>query len=256
MKKTFTILILFCFVVSTGSYAKTGQPKKHEAGNPLAMPYSIGNADPFSTQVNFNSYNEMMKKKRRKKKSGRKSKGGSSFDQGNIVISAGYGFPNLTKSVYKAYSSYLDYKVTGTGPIHVKVEYGITESFGIGLSVNNVSTKVSWQDEGYDTAFNPVKYESGFKFHAIAFNVRGNYHFIREDNLDLYAGLGLGYNSSKSEYYTNDPYSLGNLTISALIPLGLEFSVGIRYYFTDNIGVYMEVGAAKSIIQGGLAIKI
>lgn len=42
----------------------------------------------------------------------------------------------------------------------------------------------------------------------------------------------------------------------AFIPLGFEATVGARYMFTPNIGLFSEVGLAKGIIQAGLNIKI
>jgi len=39
------------------------------------------------------------------------------------------------------------------------------------------------------------------------------------------------------------------------MPFGFEFTLGARYFFSNNIGVYAEVGAAKSVMQGGLVAK-
>ena len=34
--------------------------------------------------------------------------------------------------------------------------------------------------------------------------------------------------------------------------MGFETTIGARYYFTDNIGLYAETGLAKAVIQAGL----
>jgi len=256
MKKTLLIVafILFAFCL-TG--AAGGNVKKSALPGSKGTSFLTFNNAGLSLGEDDDSYTDLMKKKKKRKKGKGKKGGGAAFDQGNVVVSLGYGMPNLTKSVYKAYESFIGYKVTGFGPMHIKFEYGVSEKFGVGLSVNTVSTKVSWTDtyeDWVDTAYVETTYESGVKFNAIAFNIRGNYHFVNTDKLDVYGGLGLGYNNSKSEFYSDDPDALV-LSVSAFIPLGLEFSVGTRYFFTDNIGAYIECGLAKSVIQGGLSIK-
>jgi hypothetical protein len=35
----------------------------------------------------------------------------------------------------------------------------------------------------------------------------------------------------------------------------MEITVGARYYFMEHLGAYMEVGAAKSVVQVGLVGK-
>jgi hypothetical protein len=35
----------------------------------------------------------------------------------------------------------------------------------------------------------------------------------------------------------------------------MELTIGARYFFTENIGLYAELGAAKTVVQGGLAVK-
>jgi hypothetical protein len=40
-----------------------------------------------------------------------------------------------------------------------------------------------------------------------------------------------------------------------LNPIAFELTYGGRYYFTDNIGVYGEIGIARSYLQLGLCAK-
>jgi hypothetical protein len=39
------------------------------------------------------------------------------------------------------------------------------------------------------------------------------------------------------------------------MPFGMELTFGFRYFFAPNFGLYAEVGAAKSVAQGGISVK-
>ena len=43
-----------------------------------------------------------------------------------------------------------------------------------------------------------------------------------------------------------------NLAVSGVFPSGV---VGIKYYFTDNIGFFLEGGYGVSLVGGGLSLK-
>ena len=181
-----------------------------------------------------------------------KNSDAQSFEEEKMYISLGYGGPNLSASLFKVYESLVGYKVTGVGPIHAKFEYAVSDKIGIGASLNFVNTNVQW-----DVISGSETYEQGYKYMALAANARINWHFVDNDKLDVYYGLGLGYNYSNSEFYTSVPNGLEDATFSISgIPIGFETTFGVRYLFTDNIGIYAEFGWAKSVAQGGLIFKL
>ncbi|MBL0138904.1 MAG: hypothetical protein IPP86_10295 [Bacteroidetes bacterium] len=45
------------------------------------------------------------------------------------------------------------------------------------------------------------------------------------------------------------PNGTYDLSIFNPIPLGFETTVGARYYFTDNIGTYVEAGLVKVLFR-------
>lgn len=82
---------------------------------------------------------------------------------------------------------------------------------------------------------------------------RGTYHFIFNDKFDPYAGIFIGYQGSivkwKGDYAAPDyNYNTGNVR-------GGVF-VGARYFFTDNFGVYAELGYMLNVINLGVTFKI
>lgn len=163
------------------------------------------------------------------------------FDKGTLVSNIGVGIIS-------------PYWVTGTNialpPICASLEYGITSRIGLGLLV------------GYSASFEPktAGYDYINSYSYITAQLRGAYHFIHRDNLDLYVGLGIGYTygSRSTNYFDNivadksgkfDPYS-GK-------PGGIAPTVffGGRYYFSKQIGVFGEVGYAISYISAGLVVR-
>lgn len=82
---------------------------------------------------------------------------------------------------------------------------------------------------------------------------RGSYHFnellnLTEDKLDLYAGLGLIYSgfSYKDSYLSNSSYGG--------VDLGLH--IGGRYFFSNNVGGFAEVGYGVAPLQLGVTFKL
>ena len=185
-----------------------------------------------------------------------KKGGGNAFEQGTIAISAGYGFPNWVSLAFKTYDSYTGYKASGIGPAHLKFEYGVSDKIGIGLSLNYVQYKVSWPE--YDPfGVGSSIYQEGYTGSSLSALVRMNLHFATSDKLDPYWGIGVGYRSYNFKYFNDNPFYVTDPLdeFKALVPVGFETTIGMRYYFTNNIGAYLEMGMAKSLIQGGLAVK-
>ncbi|PID88663.1 MAG: hypothetical protein CSB03_00185 [Bacteroidia bacterium] len=83
---------------------------------------------------------------------------------------------------------------------------------------------------------------------------RGAVHYSFVDKLDTYAGLMLGYDivsyTTKGELRSvnlNDSSSNGNFIFSAF--------VGARYFFTETIGAYAEIGYGLSALELGVSFK-
>ena len=87
---------------------------------------------------------------------------------------------------------------------------------------------------------------------------RGEYHFdkselkIQNDNLDLYAGLTLGFNIvtvSEPNIVTGGYSAQGSYFLFGL-------HIGGRYYFSQNIGAFLELGYGVGYITGGVSFKL
>jgi len=195
------------------------------------------------------------------------------------AVTVGYGFPNLYKALLKTsieanqqqgyyYDETFGYKVKGYGPLFVKYEYALTKLIGLGASFGYWSTKFTetynYQDGYYDAnsanyVYTEYQDVTEHHFSSLSAGARLNFHFGTQEKLDPYAGVAAGYTSMNYTYKfsstnpnTTDPPSISY----SGIPVYFAITAGIRYYFTENIGAYAELGLDKwSVIQGGLAIK-
>jgi opacity protein-like surface antigen len=194
-------------------------------------------------------------------------------------VTAGYGYPNLFKTIIQTqlgglssistgYGNSLIYDVTGIGPAFVKYDYGIDKELGIGLnfgySTVGITETYTYQDQIYNSTtgtYSTVTYADieELKIKSFTAALRFNYHFGNHPKLDPYLGLAAGYTNTKwtyTAYSTNPSVTPSNNFSFSGIPVHFSFSFGLRYYITEGIGLYTEIGFEKwSVIQGGLAIK-
>jgi len=151
----------------------------------------------------------------------------AAYSQGDNLLNVGIGI-----------NSYY----SGGIPIGASYEKGITDAISAGVGLDYLS-------DTYGEAGN------SYKFTAIYFGVRGSYHFnellnITNDNIDIYAGATLGYRSfSWSDNASNIGGSYGS-------DLYLGIYVGGKYYFSPNVGGFLELGATGSTnARIGVAFK-
>lgn len=150
-----------------------------------------------------------------------------SFEKGDINVGGGIGIGST---------------LGGGLPIGVHVEFGVTDNISVGAYAAFAS---------YNAGF------SGFdwKYTYTIIGARGAYHFGEllnaPDNLDVYGGVGL-YN-----YSVKVKSDLGG-AFTGTSGSGLHFGVhaGARYYFTDNIGAYAELGSGIAYLQLGVTLKL
>jgi hypothetical protein len=168
-----------------------------------------------------------------------------------LIISVGYGDPAMiyiNNWINNGYKINSDQKVAPQiNPIYAKLEYRVLRHMGIGVDV-------SYDDyEARQAVPASTNYTTAYKGYTFVMDVRLNRHIhLLNKKLDLYCGVGLGYQIQ----------SINNIIIAEGIPkagsnsVAIELTIGARYYFTKRIGIYAEGGIARSIIQGGLAIRL
>lgn len=183
------------------------------------------------------------------------------FQEGNNIISVGYGIATTGRTLLNSYKSAdpsANIKVLGHNPIYGKFEHAISDKWGLGINFFATSIGIS-QTYTYETidgngnsTTNTYKDEITYKVNAVS--VRFNRHWEVTDDFDVYFGFGGGPKWGKFESKSTNPDYIST-EFNAPIPFAMELTMGARYYFTQNIGLYTEIGMARSFMQAGLSIK-
>lgn len=128
-------------------------------------------------------------------------------------------------------------------PLGGSFEKGITDKISVGADVNYLSSK-------YDYGFG-----ASSRFTALYIGARGSYHLsddlnIGIDELDLYGTGSVGFRSfTWSDSFGNNDSSFGN-------GIYVGVSAGARYYFSDKMAAFLELGATgSSNARLGIAFK-
>lgn len=169
------------------------------------------------------------------------------------IISFGYGWPYWVGTIFDTYALEENYKSTSLGPLYLKYEQMVSEELGLAVNVAYASSELSYTEDSYD--LNNSIYEYKIERYTYSILARLNYYFGQDERFDGYVGLGLGYRYAKWKYDTNDP-NVDRINFPNLFPFGFETTFGGRYMITKNIGIYAELGLAKSLMQAGVTIKL
>jgi hypothetical protein len=182
------------------------------------------------------------------------------FDEGKSVVTIGYGFPNLVTGTFRtAYNTadHTGYTFNAMGPLIFRYEYGLSEKIGMGVVFGYSMMKLSYTYEDWNSTYTAkTNYTASIKWNSPSAGLRMNIHFATKDKLDPYFGVSAGWSGNSLTYEDNNPNNTTNKTSINFGPFYFGLGVGMRYYFTDNIGMYVEFGWDKwALMQGGLAAK-
>lgn len=185
------------------------------------------------------------------------------MSEGNVGIDLYYGFPNLYKTVLESSvsdsASALD--VGGVGPLGLRFEYMLADKVGLGIDIAYNTTSVSYSEDvsiynATTMSYDVTSYDYKLSSPKIGVMVVFNYHFIDNDQLDLFGTIGAGYKNRSIELTSNDPNFVDESQSVTTIPVAGRIGLGMRYFFTDNIGINLGVGFGQGgILNGGLSFK-
>ena len=179
-----------------------------------------------------------------------------SFKKGQFDINLGIGLgTTFISSEFTTISS----------PISIALEYGVSDAISVGAYFTHI--KAEWKMRGTDNC-NSGNGNGNFSYtyidtytwkYSIA-GLRGAYHFTSEsEKLDAYGGLMLGNNFTSFSFSTStSPYcdkhdvmftgnDYGGFITAAFL--------GARYRFTNNIGIYGELGYGVNYLNLGLNFR-
>lgn len=185
------------------------------------------------------------------------------FNEGDNFVSLGYGIGTRYQNYFSNYQNYKGYNFSSFGPLNIQYERGFKKIgpgiIGLGGVLSYSSYKATWIQNYYYMYYSSgYLYDYEYKGKNIQLMFRGAYHYdFGIDNLDVYAGLGVGFSYEREKLKTNDPYYNSS---SVSVSLGSWYRgyvfVGGRYMFTSNLGGYLEVSPGFSALNLGLTYKL
>lgn len=197
---------------------------------------------------------------------GAKEAGAQVMEKGKVSINTYYGtnlYTSLLKAAYINSGSPTEVSVKGFGAIGGNFEYMMTDKIGLGIDGYYATSSVSYTDIVTKSNYDPntgnsitttQRYTYKISIPRIGVLARANFHFTKDDNFDSYAIVAMGYRNLALKFETNDP-DFVEQKVGSLVPVGVKFGVGFRYFFTDNIGLNAELALGSPLMSGGLSVK-
>ncbi len=184
--------------------------------------------------------------------------------QGNIIIDPYYGGPNFGKAFIQAVEEQnpgnSNFNASAIGPAGLRIEYMLGDRIGLGVDAIYNSRNITFNandtitDGNGNQTIETNNYEYDMK--RLRVQMRFNYHFqIDNPALDSYFGVGAGTNNRFRTTYENGVEIDGELSNLTLLKFSLRACLGMRYYFTDNIGLNAEIGIGGPLVSGGISVK-
>jgi hypothetical protein len=154
---------------------------------------------------------------------------------------------NLGLGIGATWYSGSGYKV-GFPPLSGTFEYGVTE---LGPGVLGIGGYLGFSSYKWEDIYTGTSY--GWKYSSTIIGARGSYHYNFHENLDTYAGMLLGFNIISSKATGNWPSGYDFSANSSSFIWSIY--VGGRWYFTDSVAAFLELGYGITWLNIGVAFK-
>lgn len=179
------------------------------------------------------------------------------FGEQKNVVSAGYGVGTVAGTALTyflpSYTSYLGLHKRIAGPFYLKYERAVSRHIGLGLNVAYMDLNLNFRNQ----VNNRTVYDVNLDYSTLSVLARMNIHIGSFEKVDPFIGFGLGYRSggwsASYKFISGDPNDPPQaVRVRTIVPIGFELTAGTRYWFTEYIGAYAEIGLAKSLLQFGV----
>ncbi len=192
------------------------------------------------------------------------------YEQGNFIVDVYYGYTGpglilrsidlLNEEVNSAGNSF-NAKTSVTGPAGLRLQYMISDNFGVGVDASFEQKNASWTGavfQDYDVNGNPIygEVEGTYNVTKIKAMVRTSWEFVNTDKFTVNWANSIGYKAGGRTF--DDASEETEIDFSGnLFPIAFRSAVGMRFFFTENLGAHVEFGAfGGGMILGGLSLKL
>ncbi|MBO2010803.1 outer membrane protein [Hymenobacter negativus] len=160
----------------------------------------------------------------------------------------------------------------GTNALNLGIGLGSRYNYGSGFfgGSSSVSPAISLSYErgfmplgpgvlglGGLVAYQGASYDLGggdkWKYTDIVVMLRGAFHYPVNEKFDAYGGLGLGVRHAGVSFSGSSIY--GSLGSASATEFAAGLFVGGRYFFTESIGAFAELGYDQTYLKVGLSAK-
>ncbi len=155
------------------------------------------------------------------------------FHKGSTAVNVGVGIGSIYSNVT-------------IPPLSASLDYGVVDNL---INDNNGSISVGGY-VGYtatSAAYGISKYRTSYAI----LGARGAFHYQFAPKLDTYAGLMLSYNLASSSWSGEAVPA-----VKANSDLGITAYLGARYFFTESVGAFAELGYGISNLNLGVTFKL
>jgi hypothetical protein len=183
-----------------------------------------------------------------------------SFEVGTNAVNAGIGLGGSRYSYVVSGNDH--YSVSPT--LSLSYERGVTELGPGVLGIGGFFARKSVHYEDVNSyAYSNTTYNYDQRWSNMVIGLRGAWHYNEwhgSDRFDIYAGLMLGYNvgsyknkSTKTVNGVTTAYDYSYSGSSSFVTWSTY--LGMRYFFTEKVGAYLELGYGMTAANLGLALK-
>ncbi|MEO5584438.1 MAG: hypothetical protein ABIQ75_03200 [Flavobacteriales bacterium] len=182
------------------------------------------------------------------------------------LLTATASIPMVTNAQFEKGDNVLGVGIGVLGGYNVGLSgSGVTQSPAFSLHFDHAMGELgpgTWGLGGY-VGFKTTSYKYDYiyynydrRYTFLVFGARGTWHYNswHTDKLDTYAGVLLAFKSVSVKDNTDYGAYPNNYSYSGS-GFGPGAFIGARYYFSDNIGAYAELGYGITVIQLGLTVK-
>jgi len=179
----------------------------------------------------------------------------------------GYAIPGVFLASINALEGGTNYagnpyspKTSVLGPVGLRVQYMVSNSFGIGIDANYEQKTGTWQGSEYQTDENGNGYyvdsEGKYQVTKLKVMIRGSWEFVNTERFNMNWANSIGYKAGKRTFI--DPEDdLGLSFSSGLVPVAIRSALGARFFLTPNIALNTEIGIfGGGLLVGGLTYKL
>lgn len=168
-----------------------------------------------------------------------------------------YGGPNLISRIIEAVDiNKATTSLTNFGPIGVRAEYFFSETFSVGAEIHQAAsgyTREITRNDGFQT----YVFRDELRINRTRVYPRVAVHFGKE-NFDAfwYGGVGFANWSTRYEVLenTNGYFSgINPITINRSSGVAFRTGIGLRYFFSDKIGLNADFGIGGPLVTAGLS---